>query len=64
MRADLIAGTARFESPRALFEAPGIRDFDVSRHSDRIVALLPVGAEATNSVSVVLNWRSLLPLAF
>ena len=33
---------ARFGAPHPLFDAPGIRDFDVAHRSDRIVALLPV----------------------
>jgi len=42
MRADLDASGTRFESPRPLFDAPGIRDFDVAHRSDRLLALLPV----------------------
>jgi dipeptidyl aminopeptidase/acylaminoacyl peptidase len=61
MRADLDASGARFQSPRPLFEAPGIRDFDVAHRSDRLLALLPVKVEPVNSVPVILNWRSLLP---
>ena len=60
MRADLDASGTRFESPRPLFEAPGIRDFDVAHRSDRLLALLPVQTEPVNSVPVMLNWRSLL----
>jgi hypothetical protein len=60
MRADLDAGGLRFESPRPLFDVPGIRDFDVAHHGDRILALLPVQAEPVDSVPVILNWRSLL----
>jgi len=60
MRADLNAAAGRFEAPHPLFDAPGIRDFDVAHRSDRIVALLPVRADPVEQVSVVLNWRSLL----
>jgi hypothetical protein len=42
-----------------LFDAPGIRDFDVAHRSDRIVAVLPIVAEARPEVGVVLNWKSL-----
>jgi len=60
MRADLDTSGARFQSPRPLFEAPGIRDFDVAHRSDRVLALLPVQLEPVTSVPVLLNWRSLL----
>ena len=60
MRADLDAAGIRFESPRPLFDVPGIRDFVVAHHSNRILALLPVQSEPASSVPVILNWRSLL----
>ena len=60
LRADLNAEGTRFGSPRPLFEAPGIRDFDVAHRSDRLLALLPVQIEPVSSISVILNWRSLL----
>jgi hypothetical protein len=60
MRAEM-SGSG-FGSPRPIVEAPGIRDFDVSRRDDRMVALLPESTEASGQVSVVSNWRSLLPL--
>jgi hypothetical protein len=60
MRADLNAAAGRFGAPHPLFDAPGIRDFDLAHRSDRIVALLPVRADPVEQVSVVLNWRSLL----
>ena len=58
MRTDLNA-TGRFESPHAIAQLPGVRDFDVSRRTDRIVALMPVMTDGVNSVSAILNWRSL-----
>jgi Tol biopolymer transport system component len=60
MRAEM--NGSGFGSPRPIVEAPGIRDFDVSRRDDRIVALLPESTGASGHVSVVSNWRSLLPL--
>ena len=60
MRAELDNSGTRFESPRPLFDTPGIRDFDVAHRSDRILALLPVQIEPVSSVPVILNWRSLL----
>jgi dipeptidyl aminopeptidase/acylaminoacyl peptidase len=50
----------RFEAPQPLFELPGVRDFDTAHRSDRIIALLPAQSEPVESVSVVLNWQSLL----
>ena len=50
-----------FEPPEPLFDVPGIRDFDTAHRSDRIIALLPARSESVDSVSVLLNWRSLLP---
>jgi len=61
MRADIGTTGVRFDSPRPLFDAPGIRDFDVARRGDRILALLPEQIEPVSSVPVILNWRSLLP---
>lgn len=62
MRADLNPAGSRFESPRQLFDAPGIRDFDTAHLTDRILGLLPVQIEPVSSVPVILNWRSLMPL--
>jgi hypothetical protein len=61
MRADRDPAGSRFGSPRPLFDAPGIRDFDVAHRGDRILALLPVQIEPVSSVPVILNWRFLLP---
>jgi Tol biopolymer transport system component len=61
MRADRAAGDpARFTPPRALFEAAGLRDFDVAHRTDRFIAILPANGGADVTVSAVLNWRSLL----
>jgi len=57
MRADVAGGT-RLGSPRPVVDVRGIRDFDVSRQSDRLVAIVPVQSEAVDTVSVILNWRS------
>ena len=58
MRADLTADDARFEPPRPLFDAPGLRDFDVGHRSDRVIALVAGGRAPVTNVPVVLNWRS------
>ena len=56
-----VARTAgRFAAPEPLFDLPGVRDFDTSHLGDRIVVLVPAQSEPVESVSVVLNWRSLL----
>jgi Tol biopolymer transport system component len=62
MRADLTAGQpagTMFAPPQPLFEAAGIRDFDVAHQSDRILALLPVAGETPPVIGAVLNWSSL-----
>jgi hypothetical protein len=59
MRADMVGGGNRFGPPRPLFEATGLRDFDVAHRSDRLVALIPVQTDPVDAVSVILNWRSL-----
>jgi Tol biopolymer transport system component len=60
MRADLVTGDVpRFASPRAVFEARGIIDFDVAHSSDRFLAILPVDRGMVPPVSGVLNWMSI-----
>jgi Tol biopolymer transport system component len=60
MRADRVVGDrSRFAPARVLFDAPGIRDFDVAHRSDRLIALVPAGGDVRPSISAVLNWTSL-----
>ena len=60
MRADLVSGGApRFTAPRAIFDAPGIVDFDAAHDSDRFLAILPVSQEVRTPVSALLNWTSI-----
>ena len=59
MRAELTPGGSRFGPPRRVADVPGIRDFDLARRTDRIVALLSVRGERPAVASVILNWRSL-----
>jgi hypothetical protein len=60
MRADLVTGDVpRFASPRAIFEARGMIDFDVAHNSDRFLAILPVDRGLVPPVSGVLNWMSI-----
>jgi len=65
LRGSTVMRTARtgstFEPPQPLFDIPGVRDFDTAHRSDRIIALLPAQSEPVDNVSVLLNWRSLLP---
>jgi dipeptidyl aminopeptidase/acylaminoacyl peptidase len=56
----VVRSAGRFGAPEPLFELPGVRDFDTAHRSNRIVALLPAQSESVDSVSVVLNWQSLL----
>jgi dipeptidyl aminopeptidase/acylaminoacyl peptidase len=59
MRADMTTADAGGFSPaRVLFDAPGIRDFDVAHRSDRLIALLSVEAGERPTVSAVWNWTS------
>jgi dipeptidyl aminopeptidase/acylaminoacyl peptidase len=58
MRAELSTAN-RFSSPRPLVDLPDVRDFDVARRSDRIIALVPVESAPVSAVSVILNWRLL-----
>jgi Tol biopolymer transport system component len=58
MRADL-AGD-RFSAPRALFDVPGIVDFDVAHRSDRFLVVLPVAGSVRPTVSSIVDWRSLI----
>jgi eukaryotic-like serine/threonine-protein kinase len=60
MRADRRSDGAAFAPARTLFEAPGIRDFDVAHGSDRLIALLPVPTAPGPAIAAVLNWTSLL----
>ena len=59
MRAELSPGGSRFGPPRRVADLPGVRDFDVARRTDRIVALVPVRSDRREVASVILNWRSL-----
>ena len=63
MRADLTGGAPAgtlFSTAQRLFDAPGIRDFDVAHDSDRVIALLPVGTDARPEVNALLNWTSIV----
>ena len=62
MRADLTGGEpagTMFVAAQPLFEAPGIRDFDVASRSDRILALVPAAGDGPPAIGAVLNWTSL-----
>ena len=60
MRAELGPGGARFGTPRRVGTVGGIRDFDLAHtQTDRVFALLAAQPERRETVSVILNWRSL-----
>src|SRR5688572_25013280 len=60
MRAELGSGGSRFGTPRRLVNFAGIRDFDLAQtQTDRIFTLMPVQPNRRETVSVILNWRSL-----
>jgi hypothetical protein len=59
MRADRTpADPAGFAPARLLFDAPGIRDFDVAHRSDRLIALMPIASGERPIVSAIWNWTS------
>jgi Tol biopolymer transport system component len=61
MRAELTAGEPAgtlFSVAQPLFDAAGIRDFDVAHRSDRVLALLPVETGSRPTIAAVLNWAS------
>jgi Tol biopolymer transport system component len=61
MRAELTAANPpQFSPARLLFEATGIRDFDVAHRSDRLVALLPVKPDTRPVISAIWNWTALV----
>lgn len=53
--------TPTASAPERASDVTGIRDFDVSRRSDRVLLLRPGSAGAPAQVSVVLDWAGLLP---
>lgn len=60
MRAELGPGGSRFGTPRRVVALDGIRDFDVAHtQTDRIFTLMPVQTVRRETVSAILNWRSL-----
>jgi dipeptidyl aminopeptidase/acylaminoacyl peptidase len=60
MRAELGSEGSRFGTPRHVVNFGGIRDFDLAHtRIDRVFTLLPVQPNRRESVSVILNWRSL-----
>ena len=60
LRADLDTAAGRFAAPTLVAELGDVRDIDTAHRTDRIAALVPEGATARQSVSVVINWRSLV----
>lgn len=59
VRADMSG--ASFTSPRDVLDVPGIRDFDVAHRRDAVMALVPWDSSTGATVSVIVDWRSLLP---
>jgi Tol biopolymer transport system component len=54
MRAD--RDGSRFGVARALFDAPGLRDFDTAHRGNRLLAILPVDGGDPPDVTAVVNW--------
>jgi eukaryotic-like serine/threonine-protein kinase len=63
MRAALAGGaSASFAPAVQILDAPGIRDFDVARQRDALLAILPVGSSSPAAVSAIVDWRSMMPV--
>jgi Tol biopolymer transport system component len=59
MRATLATGSPASFSPAVqILDAPGIRDFDVAHRRDGLLAIVPVGATASSTVSAIVEWQS------
>jgi Tol biopolymer transport system component len=58
MRTEL--SSSSFTTPRSVLDIPGVRDFDVSRRRDAVLALVPSAASMTTPPSVIVDWRSLM----
>jgi eukaryotic-like serine/threonine-protein kinase len=48
-------------APATVAAVPGIRDFDPAHRSDRILAILPVGAAPAVDIQALVNWQSAVP---
>jgi Tol biopolymer transport system component len=59
MRADM-SGSG-FTTPRAVLEAPGVRDLDVAHRRDALIALVPASNSTTATVSAIIDWQTLIP---
>jgi eukaryotic-like serine/threonine-protein kinase len=60
MRATLTPGST-FATAAPVFDAPGIRDFDVAHQRDALLAIVPVGSASPVPVSVIVGWQSTIP---
>jgi eukaryotic-like serine/threonine-protein kinase len=62
MRAAIDSGASplRFATPQSIVDVPGVRDFDVAHRRDALVALMPTMGPGSPSVSVLVDWRSLV----
>ena len=59
VRADRAPGaTPRFSAAVPVFDAPGLRDFDVAHRSNRLAVLVAAPAGRPPAVSAVLDWAS------
>ena len=63
MRATLTNGSpASFAAAVPVLDAPGIRDFDVAHQRDALLAIVPVGPSSSVPISVMVDWRSMIPM--
>jgi eukaryotic-like serine/threonine-protein kinase len=59
MRSDLAGGS--FTAARPVIEAVGIRDFDVSHTSHRLLLIVPTASSTRAAARALVDWQSLLP---
>jgi len=58
MRTEL--SSSGFTTPRSVLELRGIRDFDVSRRRNVVLAVVPAAVSTPAAPSVIVDWRSLV----
>jgi Tol biopolymer transport system component len=60
MRADRAAGdTPRFSTAVPVFDAPGLRDFDVAQRSNRLAVLVAAPSSIRPAIGAIVNWTQL-----
>lgn len=60
MRVLMQEGAPAGLDPVAVLDLPGVRDFDVAHRRDALLALVPVADIPSASISVIVDWRSVV----